>query len=496
MKSILKDKLLITCLSSALIIVPTMAWTEEAAATDDVEPLDTETILEAIDVDPYEVPDLPLKKNTNYGASAVDVEPFGHVEPYFEHFLEQMEYTGPGRAKPEPEDIDTVKIGFLGPIVPTVSVATGGMSHEEPLGIAMLRGARMAIEEANAAGGYAPRDIPFELVVHNDNGLWGASGNEIIDLAYKENVWAILGTIDGANSHIAIRVALKAEIPMINTGDTDPTFIETNIPWVIRTIGDDRQQNYMLLDYLYRKQGYERVAIIRASNRYGRFGVREIKDGSRRLGRPVVIEMAYPVGDDDYSLQIDRIAEAEPQAIVHWGDAVDGARILTQIRGRGMDQPFFCSDRCASDEFVSLAGELAQEVYSTYPWNPHRKDPELERFRQEFEKRYGVEPDTYAAHAYDGAKLLIWAIQNAGLNRAKIRDLLAYRSEPWPGVTGDIPLNAALDDGGEVFMTRWDGERWRYYSREDLGVPSGLIAPEKRQEREPLSASGVGGGTQ
>ena len=41
---------------------------------------------------------------------------------------------------------------------------------------------------------------------------------------------------------------------------------------------------------------YKRVAIIRASNRYGRFGVREIRDGSRRLGRPIVIEMAYKVG--------------------------------------------------------------------------------------------------------------------------------------------------------------------------------------------------------
>ena len=494
MKNTLRDTLLATCLSSALIVVPVFAQDRDSDTASKTEPLDTETVLEAIDVDPYELPDLPLKKNSNYGASAVDVEPFGHVEPYAEHFLEQMEYTGPGRAKSEPEDIDSVKIGFLGPIEPTVSVATGGQSHEEPLGIAMLRGSRMAIEEVNEAGGYLPRGIPFELVVHNDNGLWGASGNEIIDLAYKKKVWAILGTIDGANSHIAIRVALKAEVPMVNTGDTDPTFIETNIPWVIRTIGDDRQQNYLLLDYLYRKQGLERVAIIRASNRYGRFGVREIKDGSRRLGQPVVIEMAYPVGGEDFSLQIDRIAAAEPQAIIHWGDGVDGARILNQIRERGLEQPFFCSDRCVTDEFVTLAGDHAQEVFSTYPWNPDREDPALERFRQDFEERYGVQPDTYAAHAYDGMNLLIWAIQNAGLNRAKIRDLIAYRGEPWPGVTGDIPLNAALDDGGEVFFTRWDGEDWLYYSREDLEIPGGFIAPTPRQEREPVTTLTTGGG--
>jgi len=63
--------------------------------------------------------------------------------------------------------------------------------------------------------------------------------------------------------------------------------------WVVRNIGDDRQQAYILIDYLYRKLGYEKVGVIRSSNRYGRFGVREVLDGSRRLKRPVPIEMAY-----------------------------------------------------------------------------------------------------------------------------------------------------------------------------------------------------------
>jgi ABC-type branched-subunit amino acid transport system substrate-binding protein len=279
---------------------------------------------------------------------------------------------------------------------------------------------------------------------------------------------------------------------MINTGDTDPTFIETNIPWVARTIGDDRQQNYLLIDYLYRKLGLERVAIIRASNRYGRFGVREIKDGSRRLGHPVVMEMAYAVGREDFSLQIDRIAAANPQAIVHWGDAVDGARILNQIRERGLEQPFFCSDRCVSDEFVELAGDNAGAVFSTFPWNPDRKDPKLDAFRERFAERFGEQPETYAAHAYDGMNLLLWAIQNAGLNRAKIRDLLAYRSEPWPGVTGAIPLNAVMDDTGEVFFAQWKGDQWRYYSRADLEIPEGTIVPRLSETRGALSTSGGG----
>jgi ABC-type branched-subunit amino acid transport system substrate-binding protein len=432
----------------------------------------------------YEVPNLGIKKDTNYAHTSVDVEPFSGIKPFKEHFLEQMEYTGPGRAIPEPgPELKSVKIGFIGPIMSTVSVATGGKSHEESLGIKMLQGTRLAMEQANARGGYLKRKIPFELVIANDNGLWGASGNEIIKMAYKDHVWAILGTIDGANTHIAIRVALKAEVVMLTSGDTDPTYIETNIPWVMRNVGDDRQQGYLLVDYLYRKMGYQRVGIIRASNRYGRFGVREINDGSRRLNRPIVMEMAYRVGSGHYTLELERLKAAKVDAIVHWGDAEDGAHILNDMRQMGMMQAFFCSDRCVQEEFVKIAGKNAEGVICSYPWNPDRQDPKLDAFKKAFRERFGEEAETYAAHAYDGMNLLIWAIQVAGLNRAKIRDVIAYLPKPWPGVTGDIPLSAALDDVGDVFLAKFENGDWEYFSREDLDIPRGYIPPRDRVSR-------------
>ncbi len=444
--------------------------------TDSVVAPELQEVLHQINaVGAYEVPQLQLKTEQTYAHTSQDVEPFRHVDPYMKHFLRQLEYTGPGRAIPEPQAVETVKLGFIGPIKPTVSVATGGKSHEEALGIKMLQGARLAVEEANEHGGYHKRQIPFELVVSNDNGLWGASGNEIIKMAYQDKVWAILGTIDGANSHIAIRVALKAEIPMMNSGDTDPTFAETNIPWAFRCIGDDRQQGYLLLDYLYRKRGYERIGVMRASNRYGRFGVREIRDGSRRLGNPIVLEMAYELGTEDFSLQLERLKTEDLQAIVHWGDAVEGARILRQMRALGMPQPYFACDRCLADEFLEIAGAHAEGVIYTYPWDPTRKDPQLTEFRRVFRKRFGEEPETFAAHAYDGMQMLIWAVQVAGLNRAKIRDVLAHRSTPWPGVTGDIKLSATHDDLGEVFLAKRENGKWQFYSRQDLQIPPGDI---------------------
>jgi len=79
--------------------------------------------------------------------------------------------------------------------------------------------------------------------------------------------------------------------------------------------------------------------------------------------------------------------------------------------------------------------------------------------------------------------LLIWAIQVAGLNRAKIRDVLASRTKPWPGVTGDIPLSACLDRVGDVFLAKVENGSWRYYSREDLQIPTGYIPRRDRISR-------------
>ncbi len=470
---------------------PAPAATPTPAASDDppelkalIDPGTAEVLRKINNLTPYQIPDLQLKQDTVYANTPVDYEPYGAIKPYKEHFLKQMEYLGAGRALPEPgPDLKSVKIGFIGPIMSTVSVATGGKSHEEVLGIKMLQGSKLAIEQWNARGGYFRRHIPFELLISNDNGLWGSSGNEIIKMAYKENVWGILGTIDGANSHIAIRVALKAEVVMMNSGDTDPTFIETNIPWVMRCIGDDRQMGYFLMDYIHRKMGYKRIGIIRASNRYGRFGVREVNDAGRRTKHPTVIEMAYKVGTEDFSLQLDRMKEANLDAVIHWGDARESALILNQMRKMGMNQPYFTSDRSVSPEFVKLAGANAEGVIAGFPWNPDHKDPKYEDFKKAFRERFNEEPDTYAAHAYDGMNMLIWAIQVAGLNRAKIRDVLAYRTKPWPGVTHDIPFGAALDDIGEVYLAKYENGAWKYYSREDLKVPRGYIPTRDRIDR-------------
>ncbi len=407
----------------------------------------------------------PTPTPAPYGDTPAAYQPYSRfAEPYERFFRTPQPYRGWGRNIPEPEAVASVRIGFLGPIEHTVSVATGGPSHEEGLGRQMLAGAQLAICDANAAGGYRGTGTPFELVVRNDNGLWGASGSEVVHLALVDRVWAMVGTIDSANSHIAIRVALKLELSVVNTGDTDPTFVETAIPWVFRVITDDRQMAYLLADYLFGRLGVTRVATLRANNRYGRVSLDELRDAATRAGRPFLAELTYRVGESDFRPLLTRLRGLDPEAIVTWGDARESALILRQMRELGMDQWLVGSDRMVSREFLDRAGDAGGRVVAACPWNPDRNDPRLARFVKAYTDRFGEPPGTYAAHAYDGVTLLIQAIQRAGLNRARIRDELAA-VERFDGVTGpkvfdavasnrSEPLLALLRDGRFVFLDR------------------------------------------
>jgi ABC-type branched-subunit amino acid transport system substrate-binding protein len=378
-----------------------------------------------------------------YGNTPDEIFPYDNFQKAYKyHFVEPTLFYGAGREIPEPKNLKEVRIGFLGPLEGSVIVE---------LGKQMLQGAQLSIEEANKNGGY--KGIPYKLMVHNDVGLWGAAANEVVKMD-DEKVWAWLGSIDDIVSHVAIRATLKLEIPMICSGDPDPTFTETNIPWVIRVIADDRQSGYALANYMHRKMGHKRVAMIRANNRYGRVGVMEYADAATRMKYPFIIEERFNDGETDFKSQLERIKKTKPDAILIWGNAKESALILKQIRGMGLTQPIYTSDRVVNPEFLKIAGKLAEGIITTCQYNPTANDPKLKAFQANYRKRFGQEPDVFAAHAYDGMNLIIAATRKVGLNRVLIRDILTDLKtfQNYPGVTGKIVFDPSFNDVGQIWM--------------------------------------------
>lgn len=385
-----------------------------------------------------------------YGGVPGDAEPWkGAGEPHARYFLETLDFKGGGREVPEPRGLASVKIGLLAPLYDHPDV---------PLGTAMRDGMLLAMEEANRGGGF--RGIPFELVQRNDLPLWGASSNAIVDLCYGESVWAILGSVEGNSTHILLRVALKIEIPIVNTADTDPTLMETNIPWIVRVMPDDRQQCYRLFRHALDERGLRRIAVLRTNERYGRIGVKEFTDSLRRRGAPVVADLRFGRGGTLPGGTVERLRAARADGILLWGNGDDMGRALRALRAAGVDLPVLGPDRMVSEAFLREAGPAAEGATAAFFYDPDREDPRWTAFRRRFRERHGHEPDAYAAYGYDGANLLFEAVRAAGLNRVLIRDHL-YALESWDGaVTGPVTFDPVKSNLRRAVLMHRRGGKW------------------------------------
>ena len=383
-----------------------------------------------------------------YGATPADIQPYNRSgKPDRTFYTDPLPYNGPGRTYPEPVGLESVRIGLIAPL--------GAMTEHEN-GLALQRGVEMAFSEANARGGY--HGLPYEIVLRRDAALWGSSANTVIDLAYGEQVWAIIGSIDSNTTHVALRVAFKAEVPMINVGSGDPTMTETGVPWIARCTPDDRQIGYSLAHLVFREMDLSQVAVLRSNDRYGRFGIREFRDAARRLGRPLPLEIQFPPEETDFTSALERIEAAAPEALVLWARAPEAARALRQIRARGMEIPVVGTDRLASRQFIQLAGDDAEGIIATSWLAPGRQDPAWQEFRKRFHARVGVEPEAFAAYGYDAAHMVMEAINQGGLNRARIRDgLMGVRH--YEGVAGTIRMNNTANSITPPHLVRITGGR-------------------------------------
>ena len=81
-------------------------------------------------------------------------------------------------------------------------------------------------------------------------------------------------------------------------------------------------------------------------------------------------------------------------------------------------------------------------------------NPVYKRFREDYIKRFAMEPDVFAVHSFDAANIAIEAIRKAGLNRVLIRDLLTDMKtfQDYQGASGTIVFDASWNDVGQIYM--------------------------------------------
>lgn len=340
---------------------------------------------------------------------------------FFDARKHQTNYEGPGREEHPPADIKEVLIGYFGPSTPS-----------RPEWTDMWYAACLAIEQANKAGGY--KGLPFRLVPGWSDNPWSSGITQVVRMAYVHKVWAVIGGIDGPSTHLAEQVAVKARLTLLSPGSTDKTVNLANVPWMFSCLPGDHLQAPVLAHAIAAHIGEKPFLLVSAVDHDSHLFTVEL---ARSLAQNQLVPFYHlefdPKGRNVGEL-VEKIVRTSAHAMVLIAGARQSAHIIRAVRERDFTGLVFGGPDMGQRTFLEQAGQAANDVVFPLLYTPGKS---ANSFEEKFVSRFGNRPDYLAAHTYDAVNLLIAAIRQAGLNRARICDEVRKLS-PWQGVTGSI----------------------------------------------------------
>jgi branched-chain amino acid transport system substrate-binding protein len=320
----------------------------------------------------------------------------------------------------------------------------GSMTGAEAnFGQSTHNGLTMAVEEINAAGGIKGKKV--RLVSYDDQGKTSEVGTAVTRLITNDHVLAVIGEVASSLSIAGGQIAQQHGVPMISPSSTNPKVTEVG-DYVFRVCFIDPFQGYVMARFATDPKeksglGVKKVALL-VDNRqaYAQGLAKNFEEALTKLGGTVVANEKYQGGDQDFSAQLTKIKEAQPEALYVPGYYTDVANIAKQTRGLGITVPLLGGDGWES--VTEVGSDAIQGSFYSNHYSADEKRPEVQRFVDRYKTKYGREPDSMSALAYDSMMVLKNAIERAPtVDHKSVRDALAATHD-FQAVTGKITIDA------------------------------------------------------
>ena len=297
---------------------------------------------------------------------------------------------------------DTIKLGVAGP-------SSGDLAS---YGIPTVRAAELVVRDINKKGGILGRKV--ELLIEDDVCKPELAANTAAKLvSRKANV--VLGHICSGATKSALGLYKEAKIVALSPSATNTDLTQSGkYPNFYRTIGYDKNQAQLAVDFAVNRLKLTRLAILHDKGDYGK-GLAEYAKNyilSSKKATVVLYEGITP-GAMDYSAVVQKIRQSNAQAVIYGGYHPEASSLVRQMRKKNMQTPFISDDGVKDNTFIKLAGRYAEGVYATGHTNTSQNPLAIAAI-EAHKKAYGTEPGAFYLNGYAGALALLNAIQKAG----------------------------------------------------------------------------------
>jgi branched-chain amino acid transport system substrate-binding protein len=322
-----------------------------------------------------------------------------------------------------------------------INLPLTGASAEDATTI--MRGALLAIEEANAKGGPGGYEVRTLVL---DDGTATAGQYDPAQSAINARKMIADPTIVAAIGPMASGSG-KAMAPLLSQGNlatvtpsstspdlTAPKFAEQYRPAgkaiYFRTVTTDAFQGPNMANFMADELKVKSVFVIDDSGAYGvgladAFQAQAARRGMQVMGRDRVDPLIT-----DYQPLLTRVKTLNPEALYCGSSALAGVKLVKQSHDIMPGMIKAGGDGLHQGSILTGAGFPAAEGWYSTIAAPHKLDDEkLSTWLANFKKRWNATPSDYSITAYDAALVVLAAIDavaktGATVDRVSVRDAI------------------------------------------------------------------------
>ena len=344
-----------------------------------------------------------------------------------------------------------IKIGAAAPL-------TGPQAH---IGKDNENGTRMAIEDANAKGiEIGGKKVRFELLSEDDQ-TDPKTATIVAQKLIDAQVNGVIGHLNSGTTIPASRLYKDNGIPQIYTSATAVSYTAQGFKTAFRVMANDSQQGKVLGEFAVKNLGAKKIAVIDDRTAYGQ-GIADEFVKSAQANGAVIVAHEYTTDKAvDFAAVLTSIKGKQPELIFFGGMDPQGAPMVKQLRGLGMNTQFMMGDGGYTPKLIDNAGAAAEGTYASLPGVPLDKMPNGRDFSARYEAKYKQPIQLYAPYCYDAVNVMISAMQQAGsAEPAKYLPLLSKVVHE--GVTAKISFDEKGDlKGGAITMYQVKQGKWQ-----------------------------------
>ena len=326
-----------------------------------------------------------------------------------------------------------ISVGVVHPI-------TGRLGMDNP---PLGQGFELAVTEINNS---QLSDVKIKLIVEDGQSTVEGAVAAFNKLIHQDSVSAILGPATSMQAQAVFPIAQQNRVVAISP---------TSAARGLSATGDFIFRIALTTDVLIpsgvritqEKLGYQKVATIYDDiDLFSTDSDAVVKEALAANGVEILTTETFQTGETDFSAQLTRIKESNPDAIFISAAVTETPEIMIQGRQLGIpaDVPFLISVTFASSQ-IELAGDAAEGAITFTNWISTADIPGNQAFVQNYRTAYGIEPDVWTAQSYASVYILAEAIANAqSADPNAIRNALANITD-FDTILGKFSFNAVGD---------------------------------------------------